>query len=105
MLWDARARSPQYQLMSAKALAAGVTPRIDEHAIILDALRRREPDAARTAMRDHLTRVLDVAAAATEVHELEQARARIAAERKRYSVSQSRAPDTGQEIQAGRGSA
>jgi DNA-binding FadR family transcriptional regulator len=87
MLWDARARSPQYQLMSAKALAAGVKPRIDEHAIILDALRRREPEAARTAMRDHLTRVLESLMQATEVHEMEQAQARFAAHRRRYSVN------------------
>lgn len=84
MLWDARARSPQTQSLSAKAHAAGVKPRIDEHAEVLEALRRREPDAARRAMRDHLTRVLDSLLAATEVEELEQARARIAAERKRY---------------------
>ncbi len=86
MLWDARARSPQTKLLSAKAHAAGVTPSIDEHAAILDALRRRSPDAARQAMRDHLTRVLTSLLAATEVHELEQARARIAAERKRYGA-------------------
>jgi DNA-binding FadR family transcriptional regulator len=86
MLWDARARSPQTKLLSAKAHAAGVTPSIDEHAAILDALRRRDPDAARQAMRDHLTRVLTSLLAATEVHELEQARARIAAERKRYGA-------------------
>ena len=86
MLWDARARSPQTQLLSAKAHAAGVTPRIDEHAAILDALRQRSPDDARRAMREHLTRVLDSLLAATEVHELEQARARIAAERKRYGA-------------------
>jgi len=86
MLWDARARSPQTKLLSAKAHAAGVTPSIDEHAAILDALRRRSPDAARQAMRDHLTRVLTSLLAATEVHELEQARARIAAERRRYGA-------------------
>jgi len=87
MLWDARARSPQTQLLSAKAHAAGVTPRIDEHAEILAALRKRSPGLARRAMRDHLTRVLDSLLAATEVQELEQARARIAADRKRYSAA------------------
>ncbi|HEY2481674.1 MAG TPA: FadR/GntR family transcriptional regulator, partial [Caulobacteraceae bacterium] len=86
MLWDARARSPQTQSLSLKAHAAGVIPRIDEHAAILEALRSRSPDDARRAMRDHLTRVLDSLLAATEVQELEQARARIAAERKRYGA-------------------
>ena len=87
MLWDARARSPQTQLLSLKAHAAGVTPRIDEHAAILAALRTRSPEAARDAMRSHLSRVLDSLLVATEVHELEQARARIAAERRRYARS------------------
>jgi DNA-binding FadR family transcriptional regulator len=87
MLWDARARSPQTQSLSAKAHAAGVTPRVDEHAAILQALRNRAPEAARRAMREHLTRVLDSLLAATEVQEVEQARARIAAERKRYGTS------------------
>lgn len=87
MLWDARARSPQTQSLSVKAHAAGVIPRIDEHAAILTALRNRSPDAARRAMRDHLTRVLNSLLAATEVQELEQARARIAAERKRYGAA------------------
>jgi DNA-binding FadR family transcriptional regulator len=87
MLWDARARSPQTQLLSAKAHAAGVVPIIDEHAAILSALRTRSPQAARAAMHSHLTRVLDSLLAATEVHELEQARARIAAERRRFARS------------------
>ncbi len=38
-------------------------------------------------MREHLTRVLNSLLAATEVQEVEQARARIAAERKRYGTS------------------
>lgn len=85
-LWDARARSPQYKLLRAKAHAAGLAPRIDEHAEILAALKTRKPDAAKRAMRRHLARVLESLLAATEVQELEQARARVAAERERYST-------------------
>ena len=85
MLWDARARSPQYRLLSDKAHQAGVTPRVAEHAVILDALRTRDADTARTAMRNHLSNVLESILEATEVHELEQARARVAAHRKRYA--------------------
>ena len=85
MLWDARARSPQYQLLADKAHAAGVRPRIEEHAVILEALRGGDPDRARKVMQDHLTGVLDSLLEATEVHEMEQARARVAAHRARYS--------------------
>jgi DNA-binding FadR family transcriptional regulator len=87
MLWDARARSPQTQLLSVKAHAAGVTPRIDEHAAILQALKERNPGAARHAMRNHLSRVLDSLLAATEVQEVEQARLRMAETRARYTAS------------------
>lgn len=87
LLWDARARSPQYKLMSDKAHAAGVVPLIGEHAAIVAALRHRQPDEARAAMRGHLTRVLDSIMAATEVHELEQARERVAAQRRRYAAN------------------
>lgn len=85
-LWDARARSPQYKLLSDKAHAAGVIPRIDEHSLVVEALRTRDPERARAAMRGHLTRVLESIMEATEVHEMEQARARVAQQRRRYST-------------------
>lgn len=85
LLWEARERSPQTKLMGEKAHAAGVIPRIDEHAAIVSALRARSPEDARDAMRRHLTRVLNSLLAATEVQEMEEARARIAATRDRYT--------------------
>lgn len=85
LLWEARTRSPQTKLMAAKAHAAGVIPRIDEHTAIVNALRGGSSEEARDAMRRHLTRVLNSMLAATEVQELEEARARIAATRDRYS--------------------
>jgi DNA-binding GntR family transcriptional regulator len=64
--------------------ATGVKPRIDEHTAILKALRQRDADGAREAMREHLTRVIDALLKATEVQELERARQQIAEQRKRY---------------------
>ncbi|MGE7204995.1 FadR/GntR family transcriptional regulator [Sphingomonas sp. NPDC019816] len=86
MLWNARSRSPQYRLLSDKAHGAGVVPRMEDHLAIYEALVARDSDAARAAMRQHLTNVLDAILAATEVQEMEQARARIAAHRQRYAV-------------------
>jgi DNA-binding FadR family transcriptional regulator len=83
-LWDARARSPQTRLLSNKAQAAGVAPKHDEHRKIIDALSSADPSAARAAMRHHLSRVIHSLIEATEVHELEEARARVAATRDRY---------------------
>jgi DNA-binding FadR family transcriptional regulator len=85
MLWDARARSPQNRSLSSKVRAMGVKPRIDEHTAILEALRRRDPEAARAAMRDHLTRVIEALLEATEIQELERTRAQIAEQRRRYA--------------------
>ena len=85
-LWDARMRSPQNRSMSAKVRAMGIKPLIDEHTAILKALKRRDAHAARSAMRDHLRRVMEATFKATEVEELERARAQIAERRKRYAV-------------------
>jgi len=85
MLWEARARSPQYRLLTDKAHEAGVVPGEDEHAKILDALRSRDVARSRAAMRSHISRVLDSLLKATEVHELEQARARIDEQRRKFA--------------------
>jgi DNA-binding FadR family transcriptional regulator len=86
-LWEARSRSPQHQFLSRRVRAAGVKPRISEHAAILEALNMRDPAAARAAMRDHLTRVIDSLLEATETEALEEARARIDAQRMRYTAT------------------
>jgi DNA-binding FadR family transcriptional regulator len=85
MLWDSRVRSPQNSLMSAKVRARGYKPPIEEHAAIVRALKRREPDAARAAMREHLSRVIEDLVEVTEIEELERARAVAAEKRRRYS--------------------
>lgn len=86
MLWKSRDRSPQYQLMISKAHAAGVVPRHSEHLAILNALRAGNPETAREAMRAHISRVLEDFMSATEVHEVEQARQRLAKQRERFAL-------------------
>ena len=87
MLWEARDRSPQYRLLTDKAHEARVVPREDEHAKILDALRSRDPAKARAVMRAHITGVVDSLLRATEVHELEQAKARVDEQRRKLAGS------------------
>lgn len=91
MLWDARARSPQSHSMDDKNRAVGLKPPVDEHTLILRALKRRDPEAARDAMHKHLTRVIDNMLKATEVADIERARAVAAEKRRRYSDSRRRA--------------
>lgn len=76
-LWDVRYSSPLCAAMLARARAAGDLPRIDEHQGILQALRARDPAAARAAMRDHLARVIDGLLVATELDTMERARAEV----------------------------
>ena len=85
MLWDARARSPQSHSMDDKGRARGLKPPIEEHAAILRALKRRDPEAARAAMHEHISRVIDDMLKVTEVKELERARAVAAEKRRRYT--------------------
>ncbi|MAX00737.1 MAG: GntR family transcriptional regulator [Sphingomonas sp.] len=84
-LWDARDKSPQYNLLTNKVRAAGVAPRVPEHRAIIDALERRDPAAARDAMRSHLERVFEELLEATETEAIERARAEVAEKRKRFS--------------------
>jgi DNA-binding FadR family transcriptional regulator len=90
MLWDARARSPQSHWMDDKGRARGLKPPIDEHTLIVRALKRRNPEAARAAMHKHLTRVIEGMLEATEVAEMEKARAVAAEKRQRYSANRNR---------------
>jgi GntR family transcriptional repressor for pyruvate dehydrogenase complex len=84
-LWDARYRSPLCGHMLNRARAVGVKPRIDEHRRLLDALKARDPQQARRAMREHLERVIEGLLAATEIEALERARTEVAAKRTEYA--------------------
>jgi DNA-binding FadR family transcriptional regulator len=86
MLWDVRNRSPQSVRFLEHVRAVGVKPIINEHTAILKALRARDPNAARAAMRDHLASVIEGVLQATEVEAVERARAAIAAQRQRFAA-------------------
>lgn len=90
MLWDVRGRSPQTHLMDDKMRARGIKPSIEEHALVVRALKRRDPEAARAAMHKHLTRVIEGLLEATEVAEIKRARAVAAEKRQRYTASRTR---------------
>ncbi len=84
-LWDLRANSPEAALLHEKARTANIKPVVDEHTAILAALRTRDPAAARSAMRAHLSQVLESLLFATEERQIEAARASIQAKRDRYA--------------------
>lgn len=84
-LWDLRATSPEAALLHEKARHANVKPVVEEHTAILDALRARDPNAARAAMRTHLSAVLEGLLFATEERALAEARRATQAKRDRYA--------------------
>ncbi|MCE7796325.1 FadR family transcriptional regulator [Sphingobium sufflavum] len=85
-LWRMRASSPDTALLLEKARAAKVKPVVAEHRAIAQALRSRDPQAARAAMRAHLAAVLDHLLFATEEVAVEQARRTARTTRERFAA-------------------
>lgn len=78
-LWDMRYRSPLCVAMLQRARKVGVRPLVDDHRDILHALRSRDPDQAREAMRRHLGRVIESLLTATEMGVLDRRRSQVQA--------------------------
>lgn len=87
-LWDVRNHSPLCIRLFDKIRARGVKPRIDEHIAIFDALRARDANRARAAMRNHLSRVISVLLEATETEAIEKTRTEIQRQRERLAKSE-----------------
>lgn len=88
-LWDMRYKSPMCMKMFDRARDAGVQPRYDDHSQILKALKARDPQAARAAMRSHLDRVINSMLNATETDAIERARSEVAARREELAKRRS----------------
>jgi GntR family transcriptional repressor for pyruvate dehydrogenase complex len=84
-LWDIRYKSPLCRHMLERARSVGVQPRIGEHRRIFAALKRRDPKAARAAMRDHLARVIEGLLVATETEAVDNARKKAVSKRHEYT--------------------
>ncbi|PZU65088.1 MULTISPECIES: FadR/GntR family transcriptional regulator [Sphingobium] len=84
-LWEMRASAPESRLLLAKARAAKVTPVVEEHRVIAQAIRARDPATARAAMRGHLAAVIDHLLFATEEAAVEEARKAAQSTRARFA--------------------
>jgi DNA-binding FadR family transcriptional regulator len=84
-LWDMRYRSALCEYYFRRAREAGIQPPMDEHRLVLDALRARDSEGARQVMRDHLTHVTQNLLIASEEDVRE--RARLQVEEKRYDYA------------------
>jgi len=82
-LWDLREQSPLCRHMFHQARRSGINPRPSEHRRIYEALKIRDSEGARAAMRAHLTRVSEDLLAVTELELIEKARQAIDEKRRR----------------------
>jgi DNA-binding FadR family transcriptional regulator len=87
-LWELKINSPLNERVFEKVRDLGYRPRIEEHQAVIDALRERNPQAARTAMREHLGRLIKELLDATEIKAVEDARQRATEDRERYTLAQ-----------------
>ncbi len=83
-LWSLRNDSSVSARILEKVRQAGSRPRIDEHLAIYEAIAARDSEAARLAMREHLSRVAEQLLETTEAEAVEEARRRIKRERERF---------------------
>lgn len=84
-MWRLRSTSPECALLLQKARTANVRPVVKEHKAVLDALRKRDAVAARTAMRAHLQAVIDHLLFAIEEEALAEARKTVESKRARFA--------------------
>ena len=62
--------------------------REDEHAVILEALKNRDPSAARSAMRAHFTRMIEALLVASEEAAYEEVKRKASESRSRFTLTQ-----------------
>lgn len=84
-MWHLRSTAPNCALLLEKARTANIQPVVEEHRAVLEALRARDPAAARAAMRHHMSSVIDHLLFATEEDAIEAARRDVASTRARYA--------------------
>lgn len=86
-LWDMRAESKAKYEIYESVCAEDTSQIISEHNDILDALKAGDASKARTAMRQHFTRLIEAMLVVTEQEELQAARQKISDSRARFSIS------------------
>lgn len=83
-LWLQRWSSPECKLLLEQARTANVLPVVEEHMAIVEALKSRNPAAARSAMRAHLEAVINHLLFAVEQKALAEARKSVDSKRQRF---------------------
>lgn len=86
-LWRLRTELPEVRNTHAAICHHDGHTRQSEHRAIVEALRQRDPEAARTAMRTHFHRLLEAMLDVTEERELSEIRLKADRSRQRFLIS------------------
>jgi DNA-binding FadR family transcriptional regulator len=86
-MWKLRTEIEPVKAVYESVCSEDFGARAQEHSVILDALRARDPAAARVAMRQHFTRLLESMLDVTEERALEELRRQATESRQRYLKS------------------
>ncbi|MDP3746477.1 MAG: FadR/GntR family transcriptional regulator [Phenylobacterium sp.] len=87
VLWRMRTELPEVRAVHASVCNHDGQSRHDEHRLIVDALRRRDPQGARLAMRQHFNRLLEAMLDVAEAQAVEDLRRKSAESRERYRIA------------------
>jgi len=83
-LWRIRTEKPEVRQAYDSICEVNPQKRLKEHRDIAKALRKRDPERARTAMRTHFKCIIEAMLSATEAHAIEEARRRTQESRERF---------------------
>lgn len=83
-LWRMRTEVPEVRKVYSAVCVEDSAHRVQEHAAILEALRDRDPEEARRAMRHHFSRLIEALLVASEQQAIEEARRRSNLNREKY---------------------
>ena len=86
-MWRMRTEAAQLQTVYRTVCDKDTSHREDEHRAILEALRRRDSSAARTAMRAHFARMIDALLEASEEAAYQEVARKAAESRSRYMLT------------------
>lgn len=86
-LWRIRNEAPQVAQVYGNVCKGGFEDRVQEHMAVLEAIRNRDPNAARNAMREHFSRLFEAMLAAEEKEALAELRKKTLEHRDRFKLS------------------
>jgi len=86
-MWQMRTEAAQLQKVYRNVCDKDSSHREDEHQAILDALKKRDSSAARSAMRAHFTRMIEALLVASEEEAYEEVKRKASESRSRFSLT------------------